>query len=126
MSATRRDTTAQWSRPAPTRWFTARAGTTSLTSVLQCGTAGHTLTEWERASPIPPPPDGASASDTAMVTIRGTTRGGGRWAITDAAGIRITDGARGAELLLPTSTASGATPHIHVRAQPGQIRIPAI
>src|SRR5215469_3575372 len=80
----------------------------------------------EPASPTAPAPDGASVSASAMPIIRGTTRGGGRWAITDAAGIRITDGARGAELLLPTSTASGATPHIHVRAQPGQIRIPAI
>src|SRR5215469_15989825 len=88
--------------------------------------AGRTPTEWEPASPTPPPPAGASASDMATATTPDITHGGDQWVITGVAGIRTTAGARGAELLLPTSTASGATPHIHVRAQPGQIHIPAI
>ena len=47
-----------------------------------------------------------------MATILGITRGGGQWATTDAAGIRITDGGRGAEPPSPMYTESGAIPHI--------------
>src|SRR5215469_8282172 len=73
----------------------------------------------EPASPTAPAPDGASVSASAMPIIRGITRGGGRWAITDAAGIRTTDGARGAGPLSLTSTAYGATPLIRALVQLG-------
>src|SRR5215472_1481802 len=59
-------------------------------------------------------------------TILGITRGGGQWATTDVAGIRITDGGRGAEPPSPMYTESGAIQHIRAREQPGQIPTPGI
>src|SRR6516164_462778 len=61
-----------------------------------------------------------------MVITPGTTRGGDRWAITGVAGIRITDGARGAGPPSPMSTASGVTRHTLAPVPPGRIRTLAI
>src|SRR4030095_6268910 len=61
-----------------------------------------------------------------MVTILGITRGGDRWAITDVAGIHITDGAHGAEPQSRMCTGCGATRRIRAPEQRGQIPIQAI
>src|SRR6516165_4261834 len=103
----------------------ARAGITRRTSV-RCGTAGRIPTVSEPGSPTAKIPGGASASVMATATIRGITRGGAQQATTDAAGIRITDGAHGAEPSPPMCTESGATRHIRGPEQLGQIPTPAI
>src|SRR5271165_6791583 len=121
MWAIRRVTTARWCRPARPPWFTAQDGIIRPTSVPQCGTAGPTPTVWEQDLPTAPHPGGVSASDMGTATIRIITRGGDRWATTDAAGIRITDGAPGAEQRSPTCMESGATRRIRARARPGPI-----
>src|SRR5271165_1399684 len=121
MWAIRRVITARWCRPARPRWFTARDGIIRRTLVPQCGTAGPTPTVWEQDSPTAPHPVGALVSGTGTATIRITTPGGDRWATTDAAGIRITDGAPGAAQRSPTCTESGATRRIRARARPGPI-----
>src|SRR5271166_3940518 len=118
MWAIRRVTTARWCRPARPPWFTARDGITRPTSVPQCGTAGPTPTVWEQDSPTARHRVGALVSGMGTATIRITTRGGDRWATTDAAGIRIT---AGAEQRSPTCTESGATRRIRARARPGPI-----
>src|SRR6516164_521961 len=126
MSATHRAITARWFRRVRPPSSTAQDGTTSLTLVPQCGMAGLTPTAWEQDSPIQLPPAGALASGTVTATIRGTTPGGDRWAITAAAGIRTTAGARGVERQLPTCTESGATQRIRAPERPGPILTPAI
>ena len=70
-------------------------------------------------------PAGASASATDTLTTPGITHGGDRWAITDTAGIRITDGEPGAGRRSPTFTACGAIPLTPAPRQPGRILIPA-
>src|SRR5215469_5633427 len=102
-----------------------RAGLTPHTLVHRCGTAGHTLTVSELDSLTRLPPDGASVLATDMDTIPTTIRGGGRWDITDAAGIHTTGGERGVALLSQTYTACGETRLIHVLVLPGRIHIQA-
>src|SRR5215467_3061030 len=70
--------------------------------------------------------DGASGLATGTPTILITTLGGDPWDITDVVGIHITDGARGAARLWPTSTESGATPPTRAQARLGPILTPAI
>src|SRR6516165_7710992 len=123
-SATHPAITGRLFQGALRQWSMGRDGITHPTLVPRCGTAGRTPTVWEPDSPTPASADGVSASDMDMVTIRTTTRGGGRWGTTVAAGIRITAGARGAGLPLPTCTECGATPRIRERARPGRIRTP--
>src|SRR5215471_602778 len=96
MSVTHRDTTARWFQPARERWFMALAGITRRISVRSLGTAGPIPMVWAPGLPTATIPDGASALAMALATIPGITRGGVPWATTAAAGIRITDGVRGA------------------------------
>src|ERR1700756_5423058 len=80
---------------------------------------------WGQVSRTAKTPDGASASVMGTI-IPGITRGGDPWVITDAAGIRITDGARGAGPRWRTSMESGAIRRIHAPRRLGRIRIRAI
>src|SRR5215467_4416180 len=87
--------------------------------------AGPTHMAWVQGSLIARIPDGASASAMGMATILGTP-GGDPWATTDAAGIRITGGARGVEPQLLTSTEFGATQRTRAPERLGQILTPGI
>src|SRR5271166_4556117 len=100
-------------------------GTIRRILVPQCGMAGRTPTVWELDLPTPPTLDGALASATDMATIRGTTRGGGRWATTDTGGTRTMDGEHGAAPQSPTFMEFGATPPTRVQPRHGLIPIPA-
>src|ERR1700751_5522351 len=102
-----------------------RVGITHHTLVHRCGMAGHTLTVSVPDSLTRLPPDGASVLATDTDTIPTTIRGGGRWGITDAAGIPTTGGERGVALRSQTYTECGETRPIHVQVLPGRIRIPA-
>src|SRR5262249_7335163 len=69
---------------------------------------------------------GASASAMGMATIPITTRGGGQWVNTVAAGIRTTGGEGGAGQPSPNWTEAWVTQRNHRQAAPRPIRIPAI
>src|SRR6516162_10522577 len=97
-SAIRRVITERWFPPIRPPLCTGRVGITRHTSApTESGTGGRIPTESEQDLPTAPPPVGALGLVTDTGTIPGTTHGGGRWGIGDAAGIRTTDGVRGAE-----------------------------
>src|SRR5215472_4666670 len=103
----------------------ALAGITRRISVRSLGTAGPIPMVWAPGLPTATIPDGASALAMALATIPGITRGGVPWATTAAAGIRITDGVRGAGQPSPMCMESGAIPPIRAPEPPGPIRIRA-